>query len=164
MIFWSRNWSCIAKLYIFTKKQDILRFAFAKVMFESWVVFVMVLLWPGQNFAHRCMYNEHFLLSCYLSNQIWLIFIITKTLSIHLYLVFSFLKGYIFLSRNHSRHWLRNNPITINSQFWPNQFSWCYLLLSWSNVESYAYFYNASKLFSQIILDLSRYLSSRIGS
>ena len=57
MIFWSRNWSCIAKLYIFTKKQDILRFAFAKVMIESWVVFVMVLLWPSQNFAHRCIYN-----------------------------------------------------------------------------------------------------------
>ena len=56
MIFWSRNWSCIAKLYIFTKKQDILRFAFAKVMIESWVVFVMVLLWPSQNFAHRCMW------------------------------------------------------------------------------------------------------------
>ena len=57
MIFWSRNWSWIGKLYIFTKKQDILRFAFAKVMIESWVVFVMVLLWPSQNFAHRCTSN-----------------------------------------------------------------------------------------------------------
>ena len=35
-----------------TKKEDILRFAFAKVMIESWVVFVMVLLWPSKNFAH----------------------------------------------------------------------------------------------------------------
>ena len=60
MIFWSRNWSCIAKLYIFTKKQDILRFAFAKVMIESWVVFVMVLLWPSQNFAHRCIFISFF--------------------------------------------------------------------------------------------------------
>ena len=59
MIFWSRNWSWIGKLYIFTKKQDILRFAFAKVMIESWVVFVMVLLWPSQNFANRCINTKN---------------------------------------------------------------------------------------------------------
>ena len=36
-------------------------FAKAKEMIKSWAVFVIVLLWPSENFAHRCIENKaHF--------------------------------------------------------------------------------------------------------